>query len=47
MNEHHPYQIGDSPLCYRVLHTHLSKDRVPVKTNLDNYDNFTDPRKHI
>jgi hypothetical protein len=30
-----------------VLHTHLTKDSVAVKANLDNYDSHTNLREHV
>jgi hypothetical protein len=30
-----------------VLHTHLTKDSVAVKANLDNYDGLTNLREHV
>jgi hypothetical protein len=30
-----------------VLHTHLTKDFVDVKANLDNYDSHTNLREHV
>lgn len=35
-NEHHPYQVGYSLFCNRVIHTHLSKYCVSSNSNLDN-----------
>lgn len=46
-NEHHFHHNRDSPLYHKVLHTHLFKDRVTAKANVDNYDGFTYPKRHI
>lgn len=39
--------VEDFSLCHWVLHTHLFKECVFVKTNLNNYDGLIYPRKHI
>jgi hypothetical protein len=37
-NEYRPYQVRDSQLYNKVLHTCLSKNCMSVKVNLENYD---------
>ena len=46
-NEHCLHQVRDSLFCHRVLQTHLSKDCLSFKANLNNYDRFTDLKEHI
>ena len=38
---YHSHQVEKSPLCLRVLDTHLTKDCVVIKANLDKYDGLT------
>jgi len=40
-------QVEESLFYHEVLYTHLTKDCVNVKANLDNYDGLADPRKHV
>lgn len=40
-------QIRNPSLRQNVLKTHLPKDFITTKINLDNYDNLTDPRNHV
>jgi predicted transposase YbfD/YdcC len=42
-NEYRLFKVGDSSLFYQVLHTHLFKDCVFMKTNLDNYNEIINP----
>lgn len=44
---HHSYQVEESPLCYKVLHVHLVKNYVVAKSNLNNYNDHIDLRKHM
>ena len=46
-NEKESRWIGDSLICDSVLNTNLSKDFVVANINLDNYDELSDPRKHV
>lgn len=40
--EQNLHQVGESPLCRRILHTWLSKDHVSIKPSLENYEELTD-----
>jgi hypothetical protein len=41
---YHSYQVEESLLGQKVLHTYLTKDYVAVKFNLDNYDGIINPK---
>jgi hypothetical protein len=45
--EDHPYKVEDSLIFYWVVHTHLFKDCVFMKTNLDNYNEIIYLIEHI
>ncbi|KAJ6991066.1 hypothetical protein NC653_019320 [Populus alba x Populus x berolinensis] len=49
-NEHHSHQTSNgrfSNFYHRVSLTHLSKDHVSAKTNLDRYNGLINSRKHM
>lgn len=39
--------MEESPLCHKVLHIHLTKNYVTGKSNLNNYNDHIDLRKHM
>jgi hypothetical protein len=41
---HHSHQMEKFSPSHIVLHTHLSKDCVAVKVNLNNYNGITDSK---
>ena len=43
----HSYQVEESPFCHKVLHIHLAKNYVAAKSNLNNYNDHIDLRKHM
>ena len=44
---HHSYQVGESSLCHKKLHIHLTKNYIITKSNLNNYNDHIDLRNHM
>jgi len=42
-----PHEIQDFLLSRRVLHTRIPNYYISTKMNLDNYDGFANPKKHV